>query len=68
MTVPPDLDKDLPIHKVRNCLGEVIELSRYYNEVTYLLNRGRRVAAIVPVDVAEQYELDRAAQLAQAAR
>lgn len=61
MTVPPQLDKDLPVHKVRNRFGEVIELSRYFDEVTYVTNRGRRVAAIVPVDVAEQYELDRAA-------
>jgi prevent-host-death family protein len=61
MTEPPELDKDLPINKARNELGKVIERARYFDGVTYLLNRGKRVAAIVPVAVAERYEAEQQA-------
>lgn len=54
----PKLEKDLPIFKARNKLAEVIARSRYFNGVTYLTNRGQRVAAVVPVEVAERYEAE----------
>lgn len=57
----PKLDKDLPIFKARNQLAEVIEKARYFDGVTYLTNRGKRVAAVVPVEVAERYEAEQAA-------
>lgn len=57
----PQLDKDLPIFRARNQLAEVIEKARYFEGVTYLTNRGKRVAAVVPVEVAERYEAERAA-------
>lgn len=59
MADAPDLDKDLPINEARNHFGKVVERARYFDGVTYLLNRGKRVAAIVPVEVAERYEAER---------
>lgn len=60
MAEAPELDTDLPIYEARNKLGKVIERSRYFDGVTYLTNRGTRVAAVVPVEVAERYEAERA--------
>ena len=58
MADAPDLPKDLPINEARNQLGKVLERARYFDGVTYLLNRGKRVAAIVPVEVAERWEAE----------
>jgi prevent-host-death family protein len=58
---PADLESDLPINKARNQLAAVIAKSRYMAGVTYLTNHGNRVAAVVPVEVAERYEAERAA-------
>ena len=55
---PADLDPELPINKARNQMAAVIAKSRYMNGVTYLLNHGKRVAAVVPVEVAERYEAE----------
>lgn len=55
---PADLDTDMPINKARNQLAGVITKSRYFNGVTYLTNHGKRVAAVVPVEVAERYEAE----------
>lgn len=57
-----DLPKDLAIYKARNQLAAVIERARYFDGVTYLTNHGRRVAAVVPVEVAERYEAELAAR------
>lgn len=59
MADAPDVEKDLPIYLARNKLAEIIEKARYFDGVTYLTNRGKRVAAVVPVHVAEQYEAER---------
>lgn len=56
---PADLEPDLPINKARNQLAAVIAKARYMSGVTYLTNHGKRVAAIVPVEVAERYEAER---------
>jgi prevent-host-death family protein len=58
---PADLEPDLPINKARNQMAAVIAKSRYMNGVTYLTNHGKRVAAVVPVEVAERYEAERSA-------
>lgn len=60
MADEPDLDKELPIFRARNLFGKIIERSRYFGGVTYLLNRGERVAAVVPVEVAERWEAEQA--------
>ena len=59
MAEAPDVETDLPIYEARNKLGKVIEKARYFDGVTYLTNRGTRVAAVVPVEVAERYEAER---------
>lgn len=56
----PDLEKNIPINEARNLFGKIVERSRYFDGVTYLTNRGKRVAAIVPVEVAERYEAEQA--------
>lgn len=57
----PEVPDEIAINEARNRLGPIIEKARYFDGVTYLLNRGKRVAAIVPVEVAEQFEADRRA-------
>lgn len=50
---PPNVDKDQSIKDVRNRLAPIIEAARYFGRVTYMTNRGVRVAAIVPVEIGE---------------
>ncbi|WP_171843059.1 hypothetical protein [Carbonactinospora thermoautotrophica] len=42
--------------EVRDKLADVIHAASVYGQITYITNRGRRVAAIVPVPVAETAE------------
>lgn len=56
MAEAPDLDTDIAIFEARNKLGKIIEKSRYFGGITYLTNRGQRVAAVIPADVAEWIE------------
>jgi prevent-host-death family protein len=65
MTDAPALEPNIPVHKARDVLGKVIEKSRYFGGITYLTNRGTRVAAVVPVDLAEWFEANAAAVLEQ---
>lgn len=60
MAEAPELDTELAVFEARNKLGKIIEKARYFDGVTYLTNRGTRVAAVVPVEVAERYEAERA--------
>ena len=55
MSTEPEVPEELPIFKARNQMAEIIEKSRYFGGVTFLTNRGRRAAAVVPVEVAERY-------------
>ena len=55
MSTEPEVPDEVSIAKVRNQLAEVIEKARYFDGVTFLTNRGRRVAAIVPVEAGEQW-------------
>lgn len=41
---------------VRHDLAEVINAAATKNRITYITNRGRRIAAVVPLHVAEQAE------------
>lgn len=56
----PDVPPEIAVNELRNKLGPIIEKARYFDGVTYILNRGKRVAAVVPVEAAEQYEAKRA--------
>jgi prevent-host-death family protein len=49
----PEIPEELPIFKARNQLGVIIENARYFDGVTYLTNRGKRVAAVVSIELAE---------------
>lgn len=61
MADAPDIPDEMRIVDARNIFGAVVEKSRYYDGVTYLMNRGKRVAAVVPVEVAERYEAEQRA-------
>lgn len=56
MPGPPDVPPQMKIFEARNNLAAVIDKSRYFGGVTYLMNRGKRVAAIAPVELAELAE------------
>ncbi|MGH8965017.1 MAG: type II toxin-antitoxin system prevent-host-death family antitoxin [Actinomycetes bacterium] len=53
MTSLPD---ELPISEARDHLTEVVARATYGGQITYVTKRGRRVGAIVPVEVAEAAE------------
>lgn len=56
MPGPPDVPPEMKIFEARNAFAAVIDKARYFGGVTFLMNRGRRVAAIVPVEVGELVE------------
>lgn len=56
MPGPPDVPTEMKIFEARNQLAAVIDKSRYFGGVTFLMNRGKRVSAIVPVEVGELVE------------
>ncbi|MCP3017348.1 type II toxin-antitoxin system prevent-host-death family antitoxin [Nocardiopsis dassonvillei] len=47
---------DMKTADVRHDLAEVINAAATKNRITYITNRGRRIAAIVPLGIAEQAE------------
>lgn len=49
--------QDLPITAARGQLADIVNQAMYSGQVTYLTRRGRRLAAIVPVEAAEAAEL-----------
>ena len=53
MPESPDIPNEIAINEARNKLGPIIEKARYFAGVTCLLNRGKRVAAIMPPEVGE---------------
>ncbi len=62
MAGPPDVPEDMKIFDARNQLAAVIDKARYFNGVTFLTNRGKRVAAIVSVEEAERILAEREAK------
>lgn len=54
MAGPPDVPDEMKIFEARNQLAAVIDKSRYFGGVTFLMNRGKRVAAVVSVEDAER--------------
>jgi prevent-host-death family protein len=47
---------ELPVTSARDRLAEVVNQAAYGGEITYLTRRGKRLAAVVPLDVAESAE------------
>ena len=56
MAGPPDVPTEMKIFEARNAFAAVIDKARYFGGVTFLMNRGKRVAAVVPVEVGELVE------------
>lgn len=50
--------QEIGIRDARENLAELVNESAVRGVITYLTNRGRRVAAIVPLNVAEAAERD----------
>lgn len=46
---------EIPASEARNHMGELLDAVRD-GEIVYLTRRGKRIAAMVPADVAEHYE------------
>jgi prevent-host-death family protein len=64
MTSGPD---ELPISEARDHLTDVVAQATYGGHITYVTKRGRRVGAIVPVEVAEAAEAAEDAYLSRLA-
>lgn len=47
-------EAELSVRELRANLAEVLNAAAVRGQVTYVTNRGRRVAAVVPVHVAEK--------------
>lgn len=65
MTVQPD---DVTVSEARDHLADLIGEVTYSGVTRYLTRRGRRVAALVPVDVAEAAAAEEDAWLSELAR
>lgn len=50
----PKIEHEQKIADVRNALATAIERVRYFDETTVMTSRGKRVAAIVPMDFYER--------------
>lgn len=56
MYTAPMESEEKSVAEVRSQLAEVINEASVRGRITYITNRSRRVAAIVPVPVAEAHE------------
>lgn len=56
MPGPPDVPPEMKIFEARNNFAAVIDKARYFGGVTFLMNRGKRVAAVTSVEVGELVE------------
>jgi prevent-host-death family protein len=54
--MPANTSPEIGIRDLRTQLSDVVHESAVRGRITYVTSRGRRVAAIVPVDVAEAIE------------
>ncbi len=52
----PDRTVEIGTTDLRAKLADVLNDASVYSRITYVTSRGRRIAAIVPVPVAEDYE------------
>lgn len=44
------------VRELRTELADVLNAASAHRKITYVTNNGRRVAAVVPLDIAEQAE------------
>lgn len=54
----PCMGEEKSVREVREGLADVLNDAAVRGTITYVTNRGRRIAAIVPVAIAEQIESD----------
>ncbi|MFJ3274127.1 type II toxin-antitoxin system prevent-host-death family antitoxin [Streptomyces sp. NPDC086776] len=54
--MPANTSAEIGVRDLRTQLSDVLHESTVRGRITYVTSRGRRVAAIVPVDVAEAAE------------
>lgn len=47
---------ELSVREIRTQLADVLNEAAIRGQITYITNRGRRIAAVVPVSVAEAEE------------
>lgn len=50
--------KEMGIRDAREDFADLVNEAAVRNTITYLTNRGRRVAAVVPLDIAEAAEVE----------
>ena len=60
--------RDLTISEFREHLADVVSRAAYAGRITYVTRRGQRLAAIVPVEIAEAIERAEDAEDVAAAR
>ncbi len=58
----------MPISDARDHLADVLGQATYAGQITYITKRGRRIGAVVPVEVAEAAEAAEDAYLSRLAR
>lgn len=56
-----DETPELSVREIRAQLADVLNEAAVHGQITYITNRGRRIAALVPVPVAEAEERRRQA-------
>ncbi|WNI31466.1 type II toxin-antitoxin system prevent-host-death family antitoxin [Streptomyces sp. ITFR-6] len=54
--MPANTSAEIGVRDLRTQLSDVLHESTVRGRITYVTSRGRRVAAIVPVDIAEAAE------------
>jgi prevent-host-death family protein len=47
---------ELPVTEARHRFSDVVNAAAFRGEVTYVTRRGRRLAAVVPIEAAREYE------------
>jgi len=47
---------ELPVTEARHRFSDVVNAAAFRNEITYVTRRGRRLAAVVPIEAAQDYE------------
>ncbi|MGW6391136.1 type II toxin-antitoxin system prevent-host-death family antitoxin [Streptomyces sp. NPDC055103] len=54
--MPANTSAEIGVRDLRTQLSDVLHESTVRGRITYVTSRGRRIAAIVPVDIAEAAE------------
>jgi antitoxin (DNA-binding transcriptional repressor) of toxin-antitoxin stability system len=54
-----DVSVEMSVRELRDTLADALHEAAVHGRITYVTNRGRRLAAVVPLAVAEQEECAR---------